>query len=249
MNTISNQRAENIARNINAFDTVYQYSDDMRNVRFFSNLEKKLNQILSTLSNDDKMIVAELCEADQAKYFGLKKEEKTVQVEQTKINDMKTSTTSFRKTVMLRAYHIMAATGKEWSVCLKKAWLLFRLKKEMHNGEMTFYFEKKDGSLRKAVGTLKMDKIDYQFKSENQPKVTTFTYFDVEANSFRSFKIENFMMVEQPRTPEKKAVATICKSPAKLIRIRRNKAKKQAGTLPNHWPGLKSADLSTIEIF
>ncbi|MFP3593965.1 SH3 beta-barrel fold-containing protein [Chryseobacterium sp. SIMBA_038] len=220
MTTISNQRAENIARNINAFDTAYQYGDDMRNVRFFSNLYKKLNKILSTLSNEDKMVIAELCEADQAKYFGLKKEEKTVQVEQTKINNMKTST-SFRKTVMLRAYHIMATTGKEWSVCLKKAWLLFRLNKEMHNGEITFFFEKKDGSLRKAVGTLKMDKIDYEFKTDNQPIVTTFTYFDVEANFFRSFKIENFMMIEPVRSPEVKTNAVLKKTPAKLIRMRR----------------------------
>lgn len=225
MKTISNLRASNIARNINAFDTTYQYSDDMRNVRFFSNLSKKLNKILSTLSNEDKMIIAELCEADQAKYFGLKKEEKTVQVEQTNIQNMENSTSSFRKTVMLRAYHIMAVTGKEWSVCLKKAWLLFRLNKAMHNGEITFFFEKKDGSLRKAVGTMKMDKIDYQFKSENQPKVTTFTYFDVEANSFRSFKIENFMMIEPARTPEIKAVEVIKKTPAKLIRIRRTHLK------------------------
>lgn len=225
MNTISNQRAANIARNINAFDTAYQYSDDMRNVRFFSNLSKKLNKILSTLSNEDKIIIAELCDVDQAKYFGLKKEEKTIQVKQSNINNMENSTSSFRKTVMLRAYHIMATTGKEWSVCLKKAWLLFRLNKAMHNGEITFFFEKKDGSLRKAVGTLKMDKIDYQFKSDNQPKVTTFTYFDVEANSFRSFKIENFMMTEPVRTPEIKAVEVTKKTPAKLIRIRRTHLK------------------------
>lgn len=224
MKTISQERAEKLARNINAFDTAYQYSSDMRNVRFFSNLYKKLNQILSTLSNDDKMIIAELCEADQAKYFGLKKEEKTVQVEQTNINNMKPST-SFRKTVMLRAYHIMNTTGKEWAICLKKSWQLYRLNKEMHSGEVTFFFEKKDGSLRKAIGTLKMDKIDYEFKSDSQPKVTTFTYFDVEANSFRSFKIENFMMIEQPRTPEVKAVSVIKKTPAKLIRIRRTHLK------------------------
>jgi hypothetical protein len=134
-----------------------------------------------------------------------------------KINDMKTQNISFRKTVMLRAYHIMAATGKEWSVCLKKAWQLFRLNKELHSGEVTFYFEKIDGSIRKAVATLK---IDYEFKTQSQPNITTFTYFDVEAKSFRCFKIENLIMVEQTRTPEIKAVEVLKKSPAKLIRKR-----------------------------
>lgn len=130
---------------------------------------------------------------------------------------MKTQNISFRKTVMLRAYHIMSITGKEWSVCLKKAWQLYRLNKELHSGEVTFYFEKKDGEIRKATGTLK---IDYEFKTQNQPNINTFTYFDVEAKSFRCFKIENFIMVEQTRTPEIKAVEVLKKSPAKLIRKR-----------------------------
>lgn len=130
---------------------------------------------------------------------------------------MKTQTSNFRKTVMLRAYHIMAATGKDWSESLKKAWQLYRINKEMHQGEVTFYFEKKDGSIRKATGTLK---IDYEFKTQNQPNPKVFTYFDVEAQSFKCFKIENFIMLEQTRTPERKAVEVLKKSPAKLIRKR-----------------------------
>ncbi|MCD1115595.1 SH3 beta-barrel fold-containing protein [Chryseobacterium turcicum] len=219
MATISTSRAEKIARNINAMDVNFSYSDDMRTYRFFSKLEKQLREILSTLSQEDKLMIAQLCNDAEAAFFGLNKEELT------KTEDMKTPTTSFRKTVMLRAYHIMATTGKEWAICLKKAWQLYRLNKEMHKGEVTFYFEKKDGSLRKAVGSLKMDSINYEFKTDNQPKVTTFTYFDIEANSFRSFKIENFMMVEQPRTPEVKATAVLKKTPAKLIRIRRTHLK------------------------
>lgn len=134
-----------------------------------------------------------------------------------KINYMKTQNISFRKTVMLRAYHIMSVTGKEWSVCLKKSWQLYRLNKELHQGEVTFYFEKKDGSIRNAVATLK---IDYEFKTQGQPNITTFTYFDIEAKGFRCFKIENFIMVEQTRSPEIKAVEVLKKSPAKLMRKR-----------------------------
>lgn len=129
---------------------------------------------------------------------------------------MKTSI-SFRKTVMLRAYHIMNETGKEWTDCLRKAWQLYRINKEMHQGEVTFYFEKKDGAIRKATGTLK---IDYEFKTQNQPNPKVFTYFDVDAQAFRCMKIENFIMVEQTRTPEIKAVEVLKKSPAKLIRKR-----------------------------
>ncbi|ASK29751.1 DUF2693 domain-containing protein [Chryseobacterium sp. T16E-39] len=130
---------------------------------------------------------------------------------------MKTQNISFRKTVMLRAYHIMSTTGKEWAVCLQKAWQLYRINKEMHQGEVTFYFEKKDGEIRKATGTLK---IDYEFKTQNQPNPKVFTYFDVDAQAFRCMKIENFIMVEQARTPEVKAVEAVKKSPSKLIRKR-----------------------------
>lgn len=130
---------------------------------------------------------------------------------------MKTQTSSFRKTVMLRAYHIMAVTGKDWADCLRKAWQLYRINKEMHQGEVTFYFEKKDGSIRKATGTLK---IDYEFKTQNQPNPKVFTYFDVESQSFKCFKVENFIMIDQARTPETKTVEVLKKSPAKLIRKR-----------------------------
>lgn len=105
---------------------------------------------------------------------------------------------SFRKTVMLRAYQIMNINGLSWSESLKKAWQLYKLNKDLHKGEVVFYFEKKDGSIRKAVGTLK---IDYTFKTESQPNPKIFTYFDVEAGAFRSFKVENFIMIERHIAP------------------------------------------------
>ena len=134
---------------------------------------------------------------------------------------MKTSI-SFRKTVMLRAYHIMAETGKNWADCLRKAWQLYRINKEMHKGSVSFYFEKKDGEIRKANGTLK---IEYEFKTQNQPNPKVFTYFDVDAGAFRCFKIENFIMIAKPEPAKIKSAATISKTPAKLVRIRRRQRK------------------------
>lgn len=71
MKTISNQRAEKIARNINAMDTNYQYSDDSRSYRFWSSLQTKLNKILSTLTDEDKKLIKSLCHEEEAKYFNL----------------------------------------------------------------------------------------------------------------------------------------------------------------------------------
>jgi len=106
--------------------------------------------------------------------------------------------TSFRKTVMLRAYQIMNINGLTWSESLKKAWQLYKLNKDLHAGKVSFYFEKKDGEIRKATGTLK---IDYEFKTQNQPNPKIFTYFDVDANAFRCFKVENFIMIERHIAP------------------------------------------------
>ena len=49
----------------------------------------------------------------------------------------------------------MRATGKAFAVCLSKAWALYRLTKRMRREIVTFAYEKADGSLRKAKGTLK----------------------------------------------------------------------------------------------
>lgn len=71
MKTISTQRAEKIARNINAMDIHYQYCDNMRSVRFWSNLNDKLRTILKSLTNEDLDIIRPLCKQNEAKYFGL----------------------------------------------------------------------------------------------------------------------------------------------------------------------------------
>ena len=68
---ISPARAEKIARNINAMDLNYQYSDDLRGYKFWSGLEKKLKEILKTLSKEEKEQIKALCNEEEARYFGL----------------------------------------------------------------------------------------------------------------------------------------------------------------------------------
>lgn len=71
MKTIPAHRAEKIARNINAMDLSYQYSDDSRRYRFWSNLNDKLRKILATLSNEDRAFIKTFCNEDEAKFFNL----------------------------------------------------------------------------------------------------------------------------------------------------------------------------------
>lgn len=101
---------------------------------------------------------------------------------------------TFRSQVFLRAYEIMRNTGKAFAVCLSKAWQLYRLSKEMTTkAEVCFTYEKKDGTLRKAYGTLMNVGEFVKGNGAQTPKV--FNYWDLEAAAFRCFKVENFISV------------------------------------------------------
>ena len=98
---------------------------------------------------------------------------------------------SFRSKVFRVAYELAHATGKTFAVCLSRAWALYRLTREMRKGVVAFAYEKADGSLRKAKGTLK--DIQSLIKFSGKENFKTVRYFDVDKGGFRSFKVENFI--------------------------------------------------------
>lgn len=94
--------------------------------------------------------------------------------------------------VMRRAWQIARATGKAFAVALSKSWQLYRLTKQMRAGAVKFSYEKTDGTLRKALGTLKDTAV--LVKGAGKPDDgRTIKYYDVEADGWRSFKVENFV--------------------------------------------------------
>lgn len=101
---------------------------------------------------------------------------------------------TFRTKVFKRAYAIMKATGKAFAVCLSKAWALYRLAKQMRTkSEVAFAYEKKDGTLRKAFGTLK--NVSQFVKGTGKTSTGVFHYWDLEAVAFRCFKVENLVTI------------------------------------------------------
>lgn len=102
-------------------------------------------------------------------------------------------TTTFRTKAFKRAYEIEAQTGLKFPACLKKAWEIHRLLKQMQAGNVTFSYEKTDGSLRKAKGTLK--DLQSQTKDTGAENYKTVCYYDMDANGFRSFRVENFRLM------------------------------------------------------
>ena len=71
----SQERIEKVARNINAFNTCYDYIDGGSTAGytwgFWNDLRKKLFKILETLNKVSIKKIVALCEPSQAKYFGL----------------------------------------------------------------------------------------------------------------------------------------------------------------------------------
>lgn len=71
------------------------------------------------------------------------------------------------------------------------------LREKLQNGIVSFTYKKKDGSIREANGTTRMDCIP----EENHPKGTgehssdVVTYFDTDKNEWRSFREENFIHI------------------------------------------------------
>ena len=102
---------------------------------------------------------------------------------------------SFRFRVMKYAHQMFASTKNSWASCLKKAWELYRLAKEMRHGLVNFAYVKVDGTIREACGTLQNMPAGRSLNGKHMTKKSykTFAYFDVEKGEMRCFKIENLL--------------------------------------------------------
>lgn len=106
---------------------------------------------------------------------------------------MTTSNTPFRKTIMSTAWQFFKQTGLSFSDCLKKAWANFKLQQKMQTEIVKFYFQKVDGSIREAWGTLRADILPEIGENNRKKNETVQTYFDTEVNAFRCFKKFNLV--------------------------------------------------------
>ena len=104
---------------------------------------------------------------------------------------------NFRVRVMKYANQLWKSTKQPWRVCMIKAWQLYKLANKMRHGDVTFYYYKADGSIRKAIGTLANlpSGISINGKRMTKPSYKTMSYFDTEKNAFRCFKVENLIAV------------------------------------------------------
>ncbi|MBS5979988.1 MAG: DUF2693 domain-containing protein [Dysgonomonas mossii] len=98
--------------------------------------------------------------------------------------------------IMSSAWQFFRVTGQSFSECLKLAWANYKLKQALSKGIVKFYFQKVNGEIREAWGTL-CDKYLPETKGDDNRKKNEFTqvYFDTERDSWRSFKKANLVSI------------------------------------------------------
>jgi len=106
---------------------------------------------------------------------------------------MKTSDLS---QLMKTAWQFFRTTGFEFSVCLKRAWANFKLLQALKKGIVKFYFQKVDGSIREAWGTLNEKYLSKHTGEESNRRrnETVQPYFDTECQEWRCFKKLNLVV-------------------------------------------------------
>ena len=93
------------------------------------------------------------------------------------------------RTIMTEAHRFIKIAGISLSEALKRSWANFKLKVQMTKGIVKFYYQKVDGSIREAYGTLYEKHIPAIAGTDNRKKNDTIQpYFDTEKQEWRCFK-------------------------------------------------------------
>lgn len=99
--------------------------------------------------------------------------------------------------VMSTAWRFFKVTGESFADSLKRAWQVYKLAKEMKIRTVQFFYQKVNGEIRQAFGTMRDEVIADKIKGGDTRKKNSdlFTYWDCEKEAFRSFKKFNLVKI------------------------------------------------------
>lgn len=101
------------------------------------------------------------------------------------------------KKIMQLAWQFVKKNGYTLSEALKVAWANVKLHAAMKTRIVKFYFQKVDGTIREAFGTLKSSILPPAKESGRATNPTCQVYYDTEKEAYRSFKKANLVRVEK----------------------------------------------------
>lgn len=109
---------------------------------------------------------------------------------------MRNSTKINKKDLFALAWQMVKRNGYSMSEALRVAWLNVKVRMAMTTRIVKFYFQKVDGSIREAYGTLKSDLVPALTGNDNRRKNDTVqVYFDKEKQEWRCFKKANLISI------------------------------------------------------
>lgn len=89
--------------------------------------------------------------------------------------------------IMCDAWRISKEYKVSISDGLKISWANFKLKNRLKNGVVSFEYKKKNGEIRKAIGTLKSELLPMTKGTGTAKSDKVQTYYDIEKQSFRCY--------------------------------------------------------------
>ena len=108
---------------------------------------------------------------------------------------MRNSTKINKKDLFALAWQMVKRNGYSMSEALRAAWLNVKVRMAMTTRIVKFYFQKVDGSIREAYGTLKESLVPATAGSDRRRNDTVQTYFDTEKGEWRCFKKANLLSI------------------------------------------------------
>lgn len=100
-----------------------------------------------------------------------------------------------KKEVMTLAWQLIKKNGYNLREAVTVAWRNIKVKAEMKKRIVKFYFQKVDGTIREAFGTLAETLIPQTAGSDRRKNDTVQVYFDTEKGEYRCFKKANLMRI------------------------------------------------------
>lgn len=111
------------------------------------------------------------------------------------ITTMATTMKNMMREIMTLAWQFVRKNGYTMSEALKVAWMNIKLKAQMKKHICKFYFQKVDGSIREAFGTLCESIMPATQGSGRKMNETCQVYYDTEKGEYRCFKRANLLRI------------------------------------------------------
>ena len=184
-----------ITNAINELDYNYHMIDDYSEYSHFAGIDQMIDNALKNVTPEQaNEIYNGIKENRKSLYHGKKLLGMIPAPEPTPAQVAPVAVKSAMKVSLFNNAWSMFKDGlfTSFAKALKAAWSRIKVITGLKSGVVTFQYIKSDGSIRIATGTL--SDINYVAKTtESKPKPEIIKYFDIEAQSFRSFRLDRFI--------------------------------------------------------